>query len=113
MARETLSVQLATRGGITPAFTAAVTDGHSFPNSGRQLLRLRNTSGAAVTVSVPYTGPLPDQLTASSLAITVPATTGDVITAFWEPTDYNQPDAEQVWLNYSATTGVTVAVIGL
>lgn len=103
----TLTAQAAVRTGLTPAFTAAVAAGHQVPNNGRRALRFRNTDAAARTVTVQSIGP--DGLVVAGRAVTVPATTGDVTTAFW-PTSYTQTDGMLVW-DYSATAGLTVAVI--
>ncbi|GCD94070.1 hypothetical protein [Embleya hyalina] len=108
MARADLNVQTPARTGTTPTFTPAVTDGHAFANNGRRYLRIKNTDASVKTVTV-VSPPLPDGRGVDPIPITVPATTGDVVTPCW-PASYNQPSGK-VHLDYSATTGVSVAVI--
>ncbi len=108
MPRTDIAPQTTTRAGITPTFTAAIADGHMFGNNGRRYLRVKNTDTTSKTVTVLY-GSTVDGQTVPGKAITVPAATGDVTTAAW-PSAYSQPDG-RVWLDYSATTGVSVAVL--
>lgn len=108
MARTALTPQVVTRTGITPSFAAANVDGHSVPNNGHRALRIKN-SGSETTLTVKV-GKTIDGQTAAGKTVTIPATTGDVITGFWPVGDYNQPDGS-IHIDYTVTTGVTIAVL--
>ncbi|MFE3197168.1 hypothetical protein [Embleya sp. NPDC059237] len=110
MARADLTVQAVSRAGLTPAFTAAVVDGHMFPNDGRTLLRVKNSDAAAktVTFAIPATV---DGQAVTARQVTIPANTGDVVIGPW-PAAYNQASGK-VWVDYSAVTGVTVAAVAV
>lgn len=95
----------------TPTFTAAFVDGHMAVNTGRTFLRVRNTDASSKTVTVL----IPKTVAGIAVANggrqhTIPATTGDVLIGPF-PRDYTQPSEGRVWWDYSAVTGVTVAVI--
>ncbi|GAA1994353.1 hypothetical protein GCM10009799_20570 [Nocardiopsis rhodophaea] len=108
MARTEVTAQTATRDGLSPSMTAATSDGHMFVNNGRRYVRITNTSASPVTVTIPV-GATVDGQTVSGRQISVPDTDGDVSTGFW-PVAYNQPDG-MVHVDYSATSGVSVAVV--
>ena len=108
MARTNIDAQVMARAGVTPSFTSAIAEGHMFVNNGRRALRIKNTDGSSKTVTVLY-GTTVDGQTVPGKTVTVAATTGDVTTAFW-PAGYNQTDG-RVWFDYSAITGVSVAVL--
>lgn len=103
----TVNAQTPPRAGLTPTFTPAVAAGHQMVNNKRRFVRFRNTNAAARTVTVQH--PTVDGNLVTGVAITVPATTGDVTTQFW-PEHYNQFDGTVVW-DYSATANLEVAVI--
>lgn len=109
MAREALTLQTPTRAGLTPTFTPAIVDGHSFANNGRVILRFTNTDVEA-TITVRFGGSVDGTAISGGRAITVPATTGDVTTAVWPQDDYNQGDGT-VWIDYGDPTGVSVAAL--
>ena len=52
MAVTALAVQQIGRAGITPAFTAANTDGHTILNDGKTFIEVKNGSGAPITVTI-------------------------------------------------------------
>lgn len=108
MARGDLTPQTPARTGTATTFTPAVVDGHAFANNGRRMLRIKNTDASPKTVTV-ISPPLGDGRGVDPTPIVVPATTGDVLTPCW-PASYNQPTG-RVHLDYSAVTGVSVAVI--
>ena len=112
MPRTQVVAQEPTRAGLTPTFTAAIADGHSFANNGRTFLRFKNTSGSPVVVTVRFGGSVDGTAITGGKAITVPATTGDVTTGVWPKSDYDQPDG-QVWIDYASPTGVSVAVLAV
>jgi hypothetical protein len=111
MARTALTPQTPTRTGTTVTFAAANADGHYFANDGRSFLRIKNTDGSSKTVTVAFGG-AKDGVSLATLGktITVGATTGDVTTAVWPKDVYDQADGT-VYVDYSATTGVTIAVV--
>lgn len=112
MARVALTLLTADRDGISvadAALTAAIADGHSFVNDGRTVLLLQNTNAATRTITV-QTPVTVDGLAVAELTITLPATTGRIITATFPRTVYNQSDGS-VYIDYSATAGVLVAAI--
>ncbi|ONI73079.1 hypothetical protein ALI144C_44830 [Actinosynnema sp. ALI-1.44] len=95
----------------TPTFTAATADGHMAANDGLTYLRVKNTDASAKTVTVLIAKTLAGvAATNGGRQHTVPANTGDVTIGPF-PSEYTQPSDGRVWWNYSATTGVTVAVL--
>lgn len=96
------------RTGITPTFTAADVAGDRFANDGRTMVRVKNGSGSAVTVTfvIPTTV---DGQAVTGKAMVVPATTGDVMSDVFPP-EYNNSLGEVSW-TYSAVSSVTVAVV--
>lgn len=111
MARTAVLAQEPTRAGLAPNFTAATADGHSFANNGRMLLRFKNT-GSATTATIRFGGSKDGTAITGGRTVTLPATTGDVITAVWPASDYNQGDGT-VWIDYTVPTGVSVAVLAV
>jgi hypothetical protein len=95
----------------TPTFVAAIADGHMAVNDGMTYLRVKNSDSSSKTVTVLIPKTVAGVAAANGgRQHTVPANTGDVhIGPF--PADYTQPSDGRVWWNYSATTGVTVAVL--
>lgn len=113
MARTAVSLQEPTRAGLTPTFTPAIADGHMFSNNGRTILRFKNT-GSATTATIRFGGSVDGTAISGGKTVTLPGTTGDVITSVWPPSDYNQSDGT-VWIDYvgSPPTGVSVAVLAV
>lgn len=110
MARTDLTAQAVSRTGLSPTFTSAIADGHAFANSGRTLLRVKNSDAASKTVTLL----IPTTVDGVALVnggrqVTVAANTGDVLIGPF-PASYNQASGK-VHIDYSATTGVTVAVL--
>lgn len=91
--------------GTAPAFTAAAS-GQTFLNTGREFLHIKNTSAAAVTVTVPAVGDCSDGYLHDA-AVSVPATTGERYLGPFKSGRFGSEPA----INYSATAGVTVAVV--
>jgi hypothetical protein len=113
MARTDISaVQAVTTAGITPTFDAAnASGGQMFANNGRRILRVKNGSGSAVTVTVNIPATLDGVAPANGgKQITVPATTGDMVIGPFPSTTYNQADGK-VYVDFSAATSVTLAVL--
>ncbi|WP_282204537.1 hypothetical protein [Kitasatospora fiedleri] len=113
MARADISaVQTLTSNGLTPTFdNANASGGQQFANNGRRIVRVTNTSGSAVTVTVNMPGTLDGVAPANGgKQVTIPATTGDVTIGPFPATIYNQTDGK-VYLDFSATTNVKLAVM--
>lgn len=109
MARTALTATNATRTGVVlNPTTAAITDGHSFANTGRRILVIKNANATvARTVEFPF-GRTVDGQTIPPKSISVPAAS-TVVTDIW-PAAYNQSDGS-VWVNYPTITDLTVTVL--
>lgn len=106
-----IAPQVPTRDGLSITLTAVDgSNGNSFSNNGRRILRLTNTSESAVTATVLFGRTIDGTDTEAGREITIPATTGDVLTSVWPPDDYNQGDGT-VHVTFSSGTGVKIAVI--
>lgn len=108
MARTDLTAQAISRAGLAPAFAAANVDGHSWANNGRQFLYVKNAAGAPITVTFPIPVTVDGQAVASK-TVSVPATTGERLIGPF-PAQYQQADGD-VWVDFSAVTSVTVALL--
>lgn len=108
MARAALTIQQLDRGGVTPAYAAAIADGHSFVNDGRTILHVKNT-GAQITLTIQLPGTIDGQAVADR-TVTIPATTGDKMLGPFRKSQYNQADGA-VYVDYSSPTGVSIAAI--
>jgi hypothetical protein len=93
--------------GSVIAFSAAIADGFYIENDGQTSIRVK-TSGTITIVTIPHPGQA-DGLAVEDLEITLGATDQQEL-AFLPP-GFNQPYTSQVWLNFSAITGVTVAAV--
>lgn len=109
MARTPITAQVATSAGLTPTFEAANTDGNSYVLRQGRVLRVKNASAAAITVTLPTPGTV-DGLAIPERTVNVPATSGDVLIALGKGDAYRQSDGT-VLVDYSAVASVTVAVI--
>lgn len=107
-----LTLLTAVRTGLSiadAAMTAAAAGGNSFANDGETVLVLQNTNGSSRTVTI-ITPNLVDGLAIADLTITLPATTGRLITARFPRSIYNQSDGT-VLVDFSAVTGVLIAAV--
>lgn len=87
------------------------TNGNKFFANKNTLLRVKNASGASITVTVHVTRTV-EGLTVADATFTVPATTGDVAwTGFSDIFAQNQQG--EVWVTFSAVASVTCQVIQL
>lgn len=98
-----------TAAGVSTGLGVGAGNGIRFPNNGRRQLRVKNTSGSAVTVSVlsPEVGP--DGQVMPALTFTVALTTGDRLLPPL-PTRYND-SAGRVTVEFSAIASVTYDII--
>jgi hypothetical protein len=104
-------IQLVARSAVSIAsLTAAdATHGNRFACNKRTQFRVKNASGAPITVTVNVTA-LRNGLALADATFSVPATTGDVI---WTGFDsvFEQDDTGHAHITYSGVTSLTVQVI--
>lgn len=108
MARTDLAVQQIDADGLTPAYTAAIADGHAFPNDVGTFVHVKNGGAGAVNVTVP-TPSTRDGLAVADRTVTVAAGAEAMIGPFPSRT-YDQADGK-VHVDYDVVTSVTVAVL--
>lgn len=110
MARSLLTAQLPVTSGLTPVYSAADAAGSAFVNNGKRFLHVKNGAGAPINVTIANPA-LVDGQAAPARVVSVPATTGDKMIGPF-PSVYTQADGTgQVFVDYSAVTTVTVALI--
>lgn len=106
------TVQQMSRAGLAPSYSAPdAVNGESIANNGQTFLHVKNTGGAACTVSFD----LPNQVdgqTPPDKTVSVPATTGDRMIGPFPIGQYNDSNGN-LGVTYSTATGVTVAAINL
>lgn len=107
MARTALTPQVPTAAGITPTYSAANVDGHSFRNSGRSILLVKNGSGASINVTVETPGTA-DGLNLPDMVVAVPAAAERMI-SLRNINLYKQANGDTN-INFSAVTSVTVGL---
>ena len=111
MARTALNPQRLGPHGVLATYVTPDAAGVSFRNSGRQVVHIKNGSASSITITEKI------GRTVQGQAVTAPTAT---IAAGAEkffgpyPDDYEQPDGtENVYLDISAVTTVTVACLSL
>ena len=109
MARTALTVQDISVSGMTPSYTAAIVDGHSFPNNKPTFIHVKNGAGSDVTITI-QTALTKEGLDLADRTVTVTAGSETMIGPFSDI--YNQSDGS-VYVDYSATASVTIAAISL
>lgn len=109
MARTTVTIQTLVNSGITPSYNAAtVTDGDAFTNDGNTFIHVLNAGAEkTLTIQTPVTV---GGIAVAEVTVTIPATTGTKLIGPFETTIFNQSDG-RVYLDWSAVTGVTFAVV--
>jgi hypothetical protein len=107
----TISVQSITLDGITPVYSDAVSGGFQFVNDGRVFLHAKNTSGAAVYITVTTPATL-GGLDVADVYVTVDATTGDEMVGPFATGIFNNSGG-YVYVSNSATTDVSMAAVKL
>ena len=111
MARVSLARQQLSDTGLLAAYSPAAAEGHSVENDGRVILHICNDSEEDITVTI-LSGYVRSGLKLADRVVAVEAGKQKFIGPF--ATDiYNQFDggAGQVYIDYSATEGVTVAAL--
>ncbi len=109
-----LTIQQATRAGITPTYAAAAAGGDTFANDGRTFLHVKNGGASPITVTIE------SQLTAAEIrAGTAEADNAVVVTNAQEriigpfAKDAWNSDLGLVEISYTAVTTVTIAAISV
>lgn len=110
MARTEITYQQIARTGLEQTYAAANADGNKFSNDGRMFLHVKNGGGAPITVTIQTPGTV-DDLAIADQAVVVTNAEERMIGPF-PPTIYNQSD-RMVYVDYSAVTSVTVALLRL
>ncbi len=111
MTRVSLARQLLSDSGLVAAYSPAVAEGHTFENNGRAVLHIKNDSESPLEVTV-RSGYIRSGLKLADRVVSV-APGASVFIGPLDQQIYNQTDggAGQVYVDYSATEGVTVAVL--
>jgi hypothetical protein len=111
MARTALTPQRFTALGLAPSYVTPDAAGVSFRSGGKQVLHVKNASGASITVTLKI------GVTVEGQTVTNPtATVGAGADKFFGPFNdhYDQPDnTDTVFVDLSAVTSVTVACLTL
>jgi hypothetical protein len=110
MARTAINYQQIARTGLETAYSAAVADGGKFSNDGRMFLHVKNGAGAPINVTIQTPGTV-DGLAVAEQVVAVTNAEERMIGPF-PPNIYNQTDG-MVYVDYSAVTDVTVALLRL
>lgn len=108
MARTSITPQRITSAGVELSMTAANVDGHSIPMGSGLVLLVRNGDAADKTVTIP-TPQSVDGLAVTDRTVTVTAGEDRYIALGTHPV-YAQ-DGGSAWVDFSAVTSVTVALL--
>lgn len=103
----TLSIQIVTRDGLNPSFTAAAGGGDQFPNTGREYLEVVNNDASPTTVTVATPNTVDGQ-SITDRQVSVTNGQSRKIGPF-PPSIYNDGNG-LVQLTYSKVTSLTVGV---
>jgi hypothetical protein len=111
MSRMSLARQQLSDIGLSAAYSPAVAEGHAVENNGRIILHICNDSEEDITVTI-LSGYVRAGLKLADRVVTVGSGKSMFIGPF-APDIYNQSDggAGQVYVDYSAVEGVTVAAL--
>jgi len=113
MPRTALTVQQILIDGIAPSFVAGdAVNHHSFSNTGEELLEVKNTGGAPVTVTIKANGVKVGGVLVPDVTVSVPATTGVKMIGRMDPSVFNQAGG-LVNVDLSSGTGITIAAFRL
>lgn len=107
MPRTTLAAQTVSSAGISPTYEAANVDGYSLALVRGRLVHVKNTSAAAITVTVP-TPQKVDALDVAERTYTVAATNGELMFSLGDGGPYRQTSGV-AFIDFSAVASVTVA----
>ncbi len=111
MARVSLARQQLTDTGLTAAYSPAAAEGHGIENNGRVVLHVCNDSEEDITVTI-LSGYVRAGLKLADREVSIEAGKQKFIGPFAADI-YNQSDggAGQIYVDYSAVEGVTVAAL--
>lgn len=101
----TLAVQ---RPGDALTYANAAAGGDVYPNSGREMVHLRNASGADIDVTFASQTPCNQGVTHNAV-VTVPAGS-DIMVAPRDADRFNNENG-QVEMTYESETGLTIAIL--
>lgn len=104
-----MTVQEISKSGLTPSYTAAIADGHKFPNGGDVFIHVKNGDAASKDITI-QTPAKVEGVDVAEVTVTVAATSEAMIGPF-PPHLFNNSDG--VYVDYSDTTSVTIAAIKL
>lgn len=113
MPRTALAAQQITAAGVVPVYSAANVDGHSFANDGNTILHVKNGGASSINVTVQT----PQQVAGLDVAenIVAVAAGAERMIGRLRPATFNRPsgavDPNVVYVDFSAITSVTVAVL--
>lgn len=103
MARTALTVQEIVRSGLTPSYSAANVDGHSLPNSGKEMFHVKS-GGTGVTVTIQTPGTVDGQAVADRTVVL--GTSTERMIGPFPPSIYNQSDGT-VYIDFSQVATIT------
>jgi len=107
MPRTALIVQQIVRAGLTPSYVTPDVAGSSFPNGGTEVLHVK-TGGTGTTVTIQTPNNV-DGLAIADRSIVLGTNTERLIGPF--PRNVYNQGAEEVFVDYSSITTVTVAAL--
>jgi hypothetical protein len=109
MARQSLDIQRIVIDGTEPTYTGAITDGHMIEWKERMFVHIFNDDTASKTITIPVPQTI-SGLSVEDKTVSIPASTDMLIGPFLERQTYRQDDGT-VYIDYSATTLVTIAAL--
>jgi hypothetical protein len=109
MARSALAVQQIRRTGLAASYSAANALGHSITNTTGVFIHVKNGSGSSINVTVQTPGTI-DGLAIADQVVAVAAGADKMIGPFL-PGVYEQPGSDDVYVDFSDVTTVTVAAL--
>ena len=104
----TLAVQVSTLSGLTPSYGACAAGGDEFPNSGKEVIHVKNAHTSPWTVTVNSQANC-NQGFDHDAAVAVPNGQERIIGPF--PKSRFDDTANKVQLTYSGVTALTIAVV--
>lgn len=110
MARTLIAVQDSVITGLEATYTAAIADGHYFANTGKEVIHVKNGDAADKTITI-QTPATVEGLAIAENAVVVTAGEERFIGPFKTSVFNQQSDRPNVYIDYSATTSVTLAII--
>lgn len=110
----TLTTQVIKRAGITPSLAAAGGSGDRFTPGSNVYLRVKNANASSCVVTVAATGKVDGDIALTSPAVTVAASTGDMVMGPYPADQFLAADGSGLAdISYSVTASVTVGVFQL